>query len=233
MNECENKTQCAGQESASAKAKVPGIGDLLGILGALGGITESDRPVNTLDIEDFVTEFDCKFGSTPDNLKFFVMPMEDFEKLWSRARAEVRASLMDKYAKPKVPAYSEQEALHTVFSAARKAKMDAFIAQHGNNAFNTYDAWQKLGFQVRQGETGITAGTGGLTANVRIFHLGQTVAKVPSVPLADVTLVIAKFCEANGIWGVDAIKAAYPWTDKYFGKISFQQRNVSETGEII
>ena len=233
MNGCEGKTQCAGQESASAKAKVPGIGDLLGILGALGCVTESDLPVNTLGIEDFVNEFDCKFGSTPDNLKFFVMPMEDFEKFWSRARIEVRDSIMDKYAKPKIPAYTEQEALHTVFSAARKAKMDAFIAQHGSNAFNSYDAWQKLGFQVRAGETGTSVSTS-VVPTVRIFHLGQTVAKVPSVRLSDVTCVIAEFCNANGIWGVAAIKAAYPWADKYFGGgISFQQRNIRETGEII
>ncbi len=232
MNGCENKTQCAGQESASAKAKNPGIGDLLGILGALGCVTESDAPVNTLDIEDFVNVLDCKFVSMPDNLDCVVMPMEDFGKFWNAARNATRSDIISKYAKPKVPAYTEQEALHTVFSAARKAKMDAFIAQHGCRVFNTYDAWQRLGFQVRQGETGITVGGGPFTG-VRIFHLGQTVAKVPSVPLADVTLVIAKFCEANGIWGVDAIKAAYPWTDKYFGKISFQQRSLRETGEII
>lgn len=232
MNGCEGKTQCAGQESASAKAKVPGIADFYGILGALGCVTESDAPVNTLDIEDFVNEFESKLVATPDNLKYVVMAMEDFEKFWGAARNATRSDIISKYAKPKVPVYTEQEALHTVFSAARKAKMDAFIAQHGNNAFNTYDAWQKLGFQVRQGETGITVGNS-LVPTVRIFHLGQTVAKVPPVPLADVTLVIAKFCEANGIWGVDAIKAAYPWTDKYFGKISFQQRNIRETGEII
>lgn len=233
MNGCEGKVNCTAEE-VKAKAKAtPGIGDLLGILSALGGITESDPPVNTLDIEDFVNEFDCKFGSTPDNLKFFVMPMEDFEKFWSRARREVRASIMDKYAKPKIPAYTEQEALHTVFSAARKAKMDAFIAQHGNNAFNTYDAWQKLGFQVRAGETGITVGNN-LVQAARIFHIGQTVAKVPSVPLSDVQGAIAEFCNTNRIWGVAAIKAAYPWADKYFGGgISFQQRNIRETGEII
>lgn len=233
MNGCEGKVNCTAEE-VKAKAKAtPGIGDLLGILGALGGITESDPPVNTLDIEDFVNEFDCKFGSTPDNLKFFVMPMEDFEKFWSRARREVRASIMDKYAKPKVPAYSEQEALHTAFSEARKSKMDAFIAQHGNNAFNTYDAWQKLGFQVRAGETGFSAGNN-LIPTVRIFHLGQTVAKVSSVPLSDVQDVIADFCNTNRIWGVATIKTMYPWTDKYFGGgISFQQRNIRETGEII
>lgn len=232
MNGCEGKVNCTAEE-VKAKAKaMPGIGDLLGILGALGCITESDPPVNTLDIEDFVNEFDCKFGSTPDNLKFFVMPMEDFEKLWSRARIEVRDSIMDKYAKPKIPAYTEQEALHTAFSEARKSKMDAFIAQHGNNAFNTYDAWQKLGFQVRAGETGTSVSTS-VVPTARIFHLGQTVAKVPSVPLLDLQRTIAEFCNANEIWGVAAIKAAYPWTDKYFGRISYQQRSLRETGEII
>lgn len=233
MNGCEGKVNCTAEKvKAKAYAK-PGIADFYGSLGALGCVTESDRPVNTLDIEDFVNEFDCKFGSTPDNLKFFVMPMEDFEKLWSRARIEVRDSIMDKYAKPKVPAYTEQEALHTAFSEARKSKMDAFIAQHGNNAFNTYDAWQKLGFQVRQGETGITVGNN-LVQAARIFHIGQTVAKVPSVPLSDVQGAIAEFCNTNGIWGVAAIKAAYPWADKYFGGgISYHQRSLRETGEII
>ena len=232
MNGCNGKANCTAEEIKAKAKATPGIGDLLGILGALGCVTESDAPVNTLDIEDFVNVLDCKFVSMPDNLDCVVMPMEDFEKLWSRARIEVRASLMDKYAKPKVPAYSEQEALHTVFSAARKSKMDAFIAQHGCRVFNTYDAWQRLGFQVRQGETGITVGGGPLTG-VRIFHLGQTVAKVPSVPLSDVTCAIAEFCNTNEIWGVAAIKAAYPWTDNYFGSISFQQRSIRETGEII
>ena len=233
MNGCEGKTQCAGQESASAKAKVPGIGDLLGILGALGCVTGSDRPVNILDIEDFVNEFDCKFVSMPDNLDYVVMPMEDFEKFWGAARNATRSDIIAKYAKPKVPAYTEQEALHTAFSEARKSKMDAFIAQHGNNAFNTYDAWQKLGFQVRAGETGTSVSTS-VVPTARIFHLGQTVAKVPSVPLSDVQGAIAEFCGANGIWGVAAIKAAYPWADKYFGGgISHRQRHIRETGEII
>ncbi len=233
MNGCEGNTQCAGQESASAKAKVPGVGELLGILGALGCVTESDSPVNTLGIEDFVNEFDCKLVSTPDNLKYVVMPMEDFEKFWGAARKATRSDIISKYANPKVSAYTEQEALHTVFSAARKSKMDAFIARHGDNAFNTYDAWQKLGFQVRKGETGITVGNN-LVQAARIFHIGQTVAKVPSVPLSDVQGAIAEFCNTNGIWGVAAIKAAYPWTDKYFGGgISYQQRSLRETGEII
>ena len=233
MNGCNGKANCTAEEIKAKAKATPGIGDLLGILGALGCVTESDAPVNTLDIEDFVNVLDCKFVSMPDNLDCVVMPMEDFEKLWSRARIEVRASLMDKYAKPKVPAYSEQEALHTVFSAARKSKMDAFIAQHGCRVFNTYDAWQRLGFQVRQGETGITVGGGPLTG-VRIFHLGQTVAKVPSVTLSNVEYTIAEFCNRNGIWGNAAIKAAYPWTNKYFGDDTlYRQRSIRETGEII
>lgn len=229
MNGCEGKTQCAWQESASAKVKAtPGLGELLGILGALGGITESDQPVNMLDIEDFVNEFDCKAGSVPDNLKYFVMPMEDFEKLWSRARIEVRASIVDKYVKLKVPAYTEQEALHTVFSAARKSKMDAFIAQHGCKVFNTYDAWQKLGFQVRQGETGQKVY---FEPNmVVIFGVNQTVAKVPSVRISDVTLAITQFCQDNGIWGVAKFKEAYPWTEKYF-MVHPKHVNIRETGE--
>lgn len=232
MNGCEGKANCTAEE-VKAKAKAtPWIGDLLGILGALGCVTESDRPVNTLDIEDFVNEFESKLVATPNNLKYVAMAIEDFEKLWSRARTEVRASIMDKYTKPKVPAYTEQEALHTAFSAARKAKMNTFIAQHGGNAFNTYDAWQKLGFQVRQGETGITAGTGGLTANVRIFHLGQTIAKVPSVRISDVTYHITKFCQANNMWGVAAFKEAYPWAEKYFHVRPFHPE-IRETGEII
>lgn len=232
MNGCEGKTQCAGQESASAKAKVPGIGDLLGILGALGCVTESDTPVNTLDIEDFVNEFDCKFVSMPDNLDCVVMPMEDFGKFWNAARNATRSDIISKYAKPKVPVYTEQEALHTVFSAARKSKMDAFIAQHGNRVFNTYDAWQKLGFQVRRGGKGQMAFEG--IDTVVIFGIGQTVAKVPSVPLSDVTCAIAEFCHANGILGVAAIKAAYPWVDKYFGgNPLFQKRNIMATGEIL
>jgi len=231
MNGCEGKVNCTAEE-VKAKAKAtPGIGDLLGILGALGCVTESDPPVNTLDIEDFVNEFDCKFGSTPDNLKFFVMPMEDFEKFWGAARNATRSDIISKYAKPKVPAYTEQEALHTVFSAARKAKMDAFIAQHGNNAFNTYDAWQKLGFQVRAGETGITVGNN-LVQAARIFHIGQTVAKVPSVRISDVTYHITKFCQANNMWGVAAFKEAYPWTEKYF-HVRPSHVEIRETGEII
>jgi len=232
MNGCEGKTQCAGQESASAKAKVPGIGDLLGILGALGCVTESDLPVNTLDIEDFVNEFDCKFGSTPDNLKFFVMPMEDFEKLWSRARIEVRDSIMDKYAKPKIPAYTEEMALHTAFSEARKSKMDSFIAQHGNRVFNTYDAWQKLGFQVRKGGKGQRTFAG--IDTVVIFGIGQTVAAIDSLTVGHISGVIRAFCNANGIYGRDKIVSAYPWADKYFdGTTTHMQRHIRETGEII
>ena len=71
------------------------------------------------------------------------------------------------------------------------------------------------------------------TDTVVIFGIGQTVAKVPSVLLLDVRCVIAEFCNTNEIWGVAAIKAAYPWTDKYFGSIPFQQRSIRETGEII
>ena len=231
MNGCEGKTQCAGQESASAKAKVPGIGDLLGILGALGCVTESDRPIDTLEIEDFVNEFGSKLVATPDNLKYVVMAMEDFEKFWGAARNATRSDIISKYAKPKVPAYTEQEALHTAFSAARKSKMDAFIAQHGNNAFNTYDAWQRLGFQVRAGETGFSAGNN-LIPTVRIFHLGQTVAKVPSVRISDVTYHITKFCQANNMWGVAAFKEAYPWAEKYFHVRPFHVE-IRETGEII
>ena len=214
MNGCENKTQCAGQESASAKAKNPGIGDLLGILGALGGITESDRPLNTLDIEDFVNEFGARVVAVPINLDCVVMPMEDFGKFWNAARNATRSDIISKYAKPKVPVYTEQEALHTVFSAARKSKMDAFIAQHGNNAFNTYDAWQKLGFQVRAGETGTSVGTS-VVSIVRIFHLGQTVAKVSSVSGFMVWDAICKFCADNKIYGLGEILNAYPWASKY------------------
>lgn len=232
MNGCENKAQCAGQESVSAKAKVPGIGDLLGILGALGCVTESDRPVNTLDIEDFVNEFDCKAGSIPDNLKYVVMAIEDFEKLWSRARTEVRASIMDKYAKPKVPAYTEQEALHTAFSEARKSKMDSFIAQHGNRVFNTYDAWQKLGFQVRQGGKGQKAVAG--IDTVVIFGVNQTVAAIDSLTVGHISGVIRVFCNANGIYGEDKIVSAYPWADKYFdGTANHLRRSIRETGEIL
>ena len=231
MKGCEGKADVKINESSNAQSKLPhGLVDLLYSLGQIGGVS---YPVNTLGIEDFVDEFDSKLGSIPDNLKYFVMPIEDFEKLWSRARTEVRASIMDKYAKPKVPAYTERDALNTVFSAARKSKMDAFIAQHGCRVFNTYDAWQRLGFQVRQGETGITVGGGPFTG-VRIFHLGQTVAKVPSLPLSDVQGVITEFCNTNGIWGVAAIKAAYPWTGNYFGgDISYQQRSIRETGETL
>ena len=232
MNGCEGKTQCAGQESASAKAKVPGIGNLPGILGALGCVTESDTPVNTLDIEDFVNEFDCKFVSMPDNLDYFVMTMEDFEKFWGAASSVTRSDIISKHAKPKVPAYTEQEALHTAFSEARKSKMASFIAQHGNKVFNTYDAWQNLGFQVRQGGKGQKAVAG--IDTVVIFGIGQTVATIDSLTVGHISGVIRVFCNANGIYGWDKIISAYPWANKYFdGAANHMRFSIRETGEII
>lgn len=233
MNGCENKADVRINESSKAQSKMPGgLRELLGIFEALGPFPEDSPPVNTLEIEDFVNEFDCKLGSMPDNLDCVVMPMEDFEKFWGAARNATRSDIISKYAKPKIPAYTERNALDTVFSAARKAKMDAFIAQHGCRVFNTYDAWQKLGFQVCQGESGQKVYSELNT--IVIFGVNQTIAKVPSVLLSDMQCVIAEFCNTNGIWGVAAIKAAYPWTNKYFiGDVLRQQRNIRETGEII
>lgn len=228
MNGCECKDQgTAAGVSAKKKAATKGLTDLLEILGALGqDVRVLDATPNTMELENFINNGE----EFPEGISYVVLEREDFGKLWERSRSIVRSEIKAKHFAPKVPAYSEKEALHTVFSAARKAKMDAFIAQHGQYVFNTYDAWQKLGFQVRQGEIGQTVGVLG-ASSVRVFGLSQTVAVVKAVPVWDVVQAIVKFCDSNNI-GTTASMQEYPWTDRYFD-LSFRRSNVRETGEFL